>query len=31
MTNVSDKSFREDENTHFVFDTFLPKTVPFMI
>jgi len=31
MTNVSGKSCREDENTHFTFDTFLPKIVLFMI
>jgi len=30
MRNVSDKSCRENQNTHFVFSNFLPKIVPFM-
>jgi len=30
MRNVSDKSCRENRNTHFVFNNFFPKTVPFM-
>jgi len=28
--NVSDKSCRENQNTHFVFCDFFPKIVPFM-
>jgi hypothetical protein len=28
--NVSDKSCTENQNTHFVFNGFLPKIVPFM-
>ena len=30
MRNVSDKSCRENQNTHFVFSNFLSKTVQFM-
>jgi len=30
MTNISDKSCRENENTHFMFGNFFPKIVPFM-
>jgi hypothetical protein len=30
MRNVSDKSCRENQNTHFVFSNFLSKTVPFV-
>ena len=30
MRNVSDKSCRENLNTHFVFSNFFPKIVPFM-
>jgi len=30
MRNVSDKSCRENQNTHFVFSNFFPKIVPFM-
>jgi len=30
MRNVSEKSSRENENTHFVFNNFFPKFVPFM-
>jgi len=30
MKNVSDKSCRENQNTHFVFSNFFPKIVPFM-
>ena len=30
MRNVSDKSCRENQNTHFVFSDFFPKIVPFM-
>jgi len=30
MKNVSDKSYRENQNTHFVFSNFSPKIVPFM-
>jgi hypothetical protein len=30
MRNVSDKSCRENQNTHFVFGNFFPKIVPFM-
>jgi hypothetical protein len=31
MRNVSDKSCRENQNTHFMFSTFFLKIVPFMI
>jgi hypothetical protein len=30
MRNISDKSCREDQNTHFIFNNFFPKIVPFM-
>jgi hypothetical protein len=30
MRNVSDKSCRETQDTHFMFVTFFPKFVPFM-
>ena len=30
MRNVSDKSCRENQNTHFVFSNFFSKIVPFM-
>jgi len=30
MRNVSDESYRGDQNTHFVFSNFFPKIVPFM-
>ena len=30
MRNVSDKSCRENQNTHFVFNDLFSKTVPFM-
>ena len=30
MRNVSDKSCRENQNTHFVFSDFFPKIVPFI-
>jgi hypothetical protein len=30
MRNVSDKSYREDQNTHFVFNIFFSKIAPFM-
>ena len=30
IRNVSDKSCRENQNTHFEFNIFLPKIVPFM-
>jgi len=30
MKNVSDKSYRETQNTHFMFDAFFPKIMPFM-
>jgi len=30
MRNVSDKSCRENQNTHFIPNNFLPKIVPFM-
>jgi len=30
MKNVSDKSYREIQNTHFVFSNIFPKIVPFM-
>jgi len=30
MRNVSDKSCKENQNTHFVFSNFFPKIVPFM-
>jgi len=30
MENVSHKSCRENQNTHFVFNNFFPKIVPFM-
>jgi len=30
MRNVSDKSCRENQNTHFVFCNFFSKIVPFM-
>ena len=30
MRNVSDRSYRENQNTHFVFSDFFPKIVPFM-
>ena len=30
MRNVSDKSCREIKNTHFMFNNFFPKIVPFM-
>ena len=29
MLNVSDKSSRENENTHFMFNNFFPKIAPF--
>jgi len=30
MRNVSDKIYRENQNTHFMFNNFLPKIVSFM-
>jgi len=30
MRNVSDKSCRENQNTHFVLNNIIPKTVSFM-
>ena len=30
MRSVSNKSCRENENTHFMFSTLFPKIVPFM-
>jgi len=30
MENVSDKSCTENKNTHFSFDNYFPKIVPFM-
>jgi hypothetical protein len=30
MRNVSDKRCRENQNTHFVFNNFFSKNVPFM-
>jgi hypothetical protein len=30
MRNVSDKSYKENQNTHFVFSNFFPKISPFM-
>jgi len=30
MGNVSDRSYRENQNTHFTFINFFPKVVPFM-
>jgi len=30
MRNVSDKSCRENQNKHFMFNNFLSKIVPFM-
>jgi len=30
MEKVSDKCCRENENTHFTFSNFFPKTVPLM-
>jgi len=30
MRNESDKSYREEQNTHFVFSNLFPKIVPFM-
>jgi hypothetical protein len=30
MRNVSDKSRRENKNTHFMFNNFLPKIAPFL-
>jgi hypothetical protein len=30
MRNVSDKSCRENQNTHFMFNNFFSKIVPFM-
>ena len=30
MRSVSDKSCRENQNTHFVFNNFSPKIVPFL-
>jgi hypothetical protein len=30
MRNVSDKSYRENKNTHFTFNNFFPKIVPFI-
>jgi len=30
MRNVSDKSCRENQNTHFTFNKLFPKIVPFM-
>ena len=30
MKNVSNKSCRENQNTHFIFSNFFPKIVPFM-
>jgi len=30
MRNVSDKGCRENQNTHFVFSNYFPKTVSFM-
>jgi len=29
MTNVSDKNCRENQNTHFVFNNFIPNMVMF--
>ena len=30
MTNIPDKSCRENQNTHFMFNNSFPKIVPFM-
>jgi len=30
MRNIIDKSCRENQNPHFIFNTFFPKIVPFM-
>jgi len=30
MRNISDKSYTENQNTHFVFSDFFSKIVPFM-
>jgi hypothetical protein len=30
MRNILDKSCRENENTHFIFNNIFPKFVPFM-
>jgi hypothetical protein len=30
MKNVSDKSCRENQNTHFIFNKYFPKIVPFL-
>jgi len=30
MENISEKSCKKNQNTHFIFNNFLPKTVPFM-
>jgi len=30
MRNVSDKRCRENQNTHFMFDNFFPKILPFV-
>jgi len=30
IKNVSDKSYRENQNTHFMFNNFFSKIVPFM-
>ena len=30
MRNVLDKSCRENQNTHFMFNNFFPKIAPFM-
>jgi len=30
MRNVSDQSYRENQNTHFVFGNFFSKMLPFM-
>jgi len=30
MRNVSEKNCRENQNTHFMLNNFLPKIMPFM-
>ena len=30
MRNILDKSYREDQDAHFIFSNFFPKIVPFM-
>jgi len=31
VRNVSDKSYRENRNTHFAFSEYFPKILPFVI